>query len=857
MTTRQRTHRATNGYRPLWRVLVTVSRLIRGTLALVALLALMLGLPWALAHFVGWPLPDHVPTWDEAEMVLLSPMSARLLLDVLGSMCWVVWLFFAVDVLRCTAEAVRGITWPRARSTGPLQGLAAALIGTIVLTVLGNRTPSSPPTSALVLSDGLVPVAVSAPFRPGPVLPETPVRYNTMTIDSEAPAPPGMVQVTEEIRVQENGVYDSLWRVAERIHHDGTRWPELFEQNRDRVQPDGRVLIHPDRVRPGWKITAYIPAPAPSTGRQPDDKGSPDSPQPPTTTPTAPSIAPSGTHAQADHTDRRDPSPEPGVDLATGAFVSLALATMISGAVVSVRMRRRRQYRIGSSDRTDLERPIAPIVRALRTAHELNTPLDDLHVVEVVPTPPSAPPHGPVAVVARVGLRSGRELALNLATTHGLGLLGPGATAAARAVLLHLLAEQVQPEVGVRVLVPAADLDLVFDGEAAEVLPSTVVVVDSLDTALDEMEAALLTRTRHQIEETTSQLGQPVVVLLGSPAAHAERRLQAILDNGSVLGLAGILIGQWRPGATLRVRADGSVGAASPGLGGDLMGSRLFTLPATDTAELLKVLREAEGSTDIPSAAASRPGEPVAAAVESQPAQHVERAQLVEPDANGSDPVLHLRLPEEVQLCSEIAKKPAVAGGSDSDRPWRPLVLQVLGRVGLVLNDEGTEHDLGGALTPKQREVLVYLALHPKGARREALNDAVWPDSRPPRPFNSMHNALSLLRRALSQATDGQISDLVLHDNGRYLLNTKLVTTDYEGLRQALNTQRPSSSGDALDLLRDAVELYQGDLAEDLTSPRTSPRSGSSHYGKACDGTYSTHSAYSSAPMMRPIRTPR
>jgi predicted RNase H-like HicB family nuclease len=50
--------------------------------------------------------------------------------------------------------------------------------------------------------------------------------------------------------------------------------------------------------------------------------------------------------------------------------------------------------------------------------------------------------------------------------------------------------------------VPADDLQLIFDGIAAESLPSTIMVADSLDAALDEMEAALLSLTRHLVEET-------------------------------------------------------------------------------------------------------------------------------------------------------------------------------------------------------------------------------------------------------------------------------------------------------------------------------------------------------------------
>lgn len=880
-----------------------VGRVLRGLLAAVVLLALVAGLPWALVHFVGWPLPGHVPTWDEVQATLLNPMSPQFLLNTLAVLCWIVWFFFAIDVLRCTLDAARGITWPQVRPPGPLHGLAAALIGTIVLTLLGSRTPYTAPTPvAAALTGDLAPVAVVAPLTPGPAVHtlarQAPVvQQTTLVIDRAAPAPPGTVRATEEVRLPQDGIYDSLWRVAERVYGPGggSRWPELFQLNRGVEQPDGRTLTDPNLVRPGWKITAYIPAPVdePAPGQQPPPVP-PEQPAPPTSTaPTPPpSTQPAPTTQAPAATDQTDQhgtdQAEPGLDLMTGVFVSLGLAGLITAASVSARMWRRRRYRVGSGDRADLQRPIAPVVRALRTAHDdHNDDLrsDDVEFVDLAPAPPRIhitaggalePDDEPVPVPARVGVRGGSELALNLASTRGLGLAGPGATDAARALLLHLLAEQ-QPCGSICVIIPAEDLHLVFDGAQVEQLPSTVLVVDSLDAALDEMEAALLTRTRHAIEETESQPTPASLVLLASPAPHAERRLQAVLDNGSTLGLAGILLGQWRPGATVRVRPDGTVSATSPGLGDALTGTRLFTLPAADTTALLTLLHDAEDPTDIPgldlepSAAGDDDG-PLADVAEDDhgivqapvPEQRsVEEMTQLEstrpPDPHNNQPVaptpslqvldVHA-VPVDVQPPPDPVPVSPAGGGDepgtaaddveladdsstrtknrskpvveDQLAPRRPLAVRVLGRVYLALYDDSGERELGGTLTPKQREVLVYLALHPQGVRREVLNEAVWPDSRPPRPYNSFHNTLSMLRRALSDATDGALDNVVLNDDGRYQLNPDLVTVDFWHLQHALQAPRPTG-GDALLQLHDAIELYKGDLAEDLLVPWAEP----------------------------------
>ncbi|MFI1817688.1 BTAD domain-containing putative transcriptional regulator [Lentzea sp. NPDC020367] len=475
-----------------------------------------------------------------------------------------------------------------------------------------------------------------------------------------------------------------------------------------------------------------------------------------------------------------------GIDLMPAVYVSAGLAGAISAVLATTQMRRRRRYRLGSGDRADLRRPAAPAVRALQVLHrndqgqhghemelvDFDPPQRELGVAEVDEVESFG---GPVPVPAAVGSRPEGEFAVNLASTRGIGLAGPGATAAVRALLLHILAKQ-QGHENLRVLVPAQDLHLLLEGLGAECLPKSVEVVTSLDAALDEMEASLLTRARRA--SGAPRTPTPAVVLVACPVAHAERRLQAVLDNGSTLGLAGILLGQWRPGATVAVRADGTVSATSSGLGDEFAGARLFHLPAKDAADLLTALREVEVDIGIPEGLSS-----------------VDQADL--------DPGFSVPEPRACVVADRI---------TDAARPR--LSVKVFGRFQLVFVQTDSEaRELNGLLTPKHREVLVHLALHPQGVRREALNEAVWPDSRPPRPYNSFHNALSVLRRVLADATDGVVTDLVLNDGGRYRLNDELADVDLWQFRRVLQGSQ----------LQAAVDLYAGDLAEDLSSPWLEP----------------------------------
>ncbi|RDI25419.1 BTAD domain-containing putative transcriptional regulator [Lentzea flaviverrucosa] len=743
-------------------------RLVRGSLALVALSTLVAGLPWALAHFVGWPLPDHLPTWDETQATLLNPMSSQLFINLLAIVCWISWLCFVLAVLRSIIDVLRGMTWEATRARGPLQALASTLIGAVVLTLLTNRALATTPVAGPdVRFHEPTSVRAVAPTVPGPVAQNAALPAETeLVIDRVAPAPPGLVRVVDEIRLPHDGIYDSLWRVAERVYGPGggERWPELFQLNCGVVQADGRSLTNPDLVRPGWKIAAYVPELA---GGRPSQQLPPSTNEAPSTA-TAP--------AQVEQVaEPRDDQAVQGVDLMPAVYMSAGLAGAISAVLVATQMRRRRRYQLGSGERADLRRPTAPAVRALQVVCQNFDP--SRREIRLIGAGETESYGGPMLVPAAVGSRPGGEFAVNLASTRGIGLAGPGATAAVRALLLHILAKQ-QGHENLRVLVPAQDLHLLFEGLNAERLPKAVEVANSLDAALDEMEANLLTRARRADGEPRTP--SPAVVLVACPAAHAERRLQAVLDNGSTLGLAGILLGQWRPGATVVVRADGTVSATSSGLGDAFAGARLFHLPATEAADLLTVLREAEIDLGVPGTSSGDQAD-----LEPRPSVPQPRPRVV-------------------------ADNITDAAASAEPR----LLVKVFGRFELVFVQADSEvRELNGLLTPKHREVLVHLALHPQGVRREALNEAVWPDSRPPRPYNSFHNALSVLRRVLADATDGVMTDLVLNDDGRYRLNDELADVDLWQFRRALQGSQ----------LQTAVDLYTGDLAEDLSSPWLEP----------------------------------
>jgi nucleoid-associated protein YgaU len=121
--------------------------------------------------------------------------------------------------------------------------VAAAVTGLTITFVDGDETPTTtvPPSRDTA--------SQSAPGAPTPG-----------ATSRGSPSPPSDVGLPATDYTVQPG--DTLWRIAAEKLGDPTRWPELFEANREREQPDGWCLADPDLIYPDWQIT--IPR---STGR--------------------------------------------------------------------------------------------------------------------------------------------------------------------------------------------------------------------------------------------------------------------------------------------------------------------------------------------------------------------------------------------------------------------------------------------------------------------------------------------------------------------------------------------------------------------------------------------------------------
>jgi DNA-binding SARP family transcriptional activator len=859
-------------------------------------------------------------------------------------------------------------------SAGPLRTFAAVLIGTVVLTLLGQRTATPNAASSLGPSDavsGHTPVVATVVWQQ----PAPDHGPGTITATGPAAALPSATAQAVVVRAPVNGVHDSLYRLARDTLDNPDRWPEIFALNEGAPQPGGHRLTVPSLIYPGEELrlpagahpyapgslTAPAqPAPASSPGSAPPTGSAhpPTSTTPPTSTPPAASSTTTpvpSTGARAPGTAASTPTAAPpagssappsgrqsgGLQLGTEIFLGLGLAAAISAALMLARYRYRRGYQPGSGRRDDL--PVAPVVYQLRLAHLRATrpdPDDDLdgNVDEPDPTgreqtgprEPATPlivtsrrpgaddlPDDAGAAAPRVGIRDGRDIALDLACTHGLGLVGDGTPAAARALLLALLAPPPPPRThstasaparGATVLVPAADLAVLLGASRAGAdLPDTVRVVTDLDAALDEAEAEILRRTREHQHHTNHDISNgtgigsdsreptwPPIAIVATPPDYAPQRLQAVLDNGATVGVLGVLLGQWRPGVTAYVTAYGRISATSPGLGEPLRGTRVFRLPEPDTADLLALLHRAQpehhdrssardhlgtdatahhtdagtnadgvlelaalatggatGGLEITGAPPargpsptirtrtlpppSRSTPPVQAPPSAGPRRHEDRARgTARPDTTHNTTNITTHADDHRQAGGPPRGEytPAAASGpqttdagdtsAETTRPAAaPIGLAVLGPVrlhwhpGTASDPAGNSQEITAAVGPRQRELLVFLAVHRDGVTRDTLVAALWPDGRPDRPTNALNAILGRLRRALATATGGAVSDILIAGDGRYHLDPALVEVDLWHFADAVTAQRAATTeADRIAAYRRVVAAYDGKLAE-------------------------------------------
>ena len=639
----------------LGRLLSGLGRLLWGLGALLVLLALVGDVPAVLWLYVGWPLPHALPTLAEFGRALTqNGIPDTILINILALGCWAAWAVFTASIVVETAAAVRGRTARRVPMAGPLQALASSLVAAVLLTFApmtprahAQTLPGAPLPAALTVVE---PTALAQPdLGPSRPIPAEPPAATHRPATQAAPAPAMPQRYTVKPR-------DTLWGIADRELGDPFRWHDIYRRNKDRPQPDGGALTDPDLIRPGWTLelpastapsqpgAAQAPAP---TKPQPTPPAHQPSEQPPTTPPRT--TEPTGTSLPAPQEGSRPQPPSqpvgphrPAVELPSGAVVGLSLAGGIAVALAAARLHQRRRRRLGEPrlGLTHADPLATPTVQRLRRAARASSPPDadghasdpsldrdpDLDRAEdagatirraapaVTPLPPPGQGAAPVRPgVVAIGQRNDQEVTVDL-TDGGLGLDGPTAPQAARAVIVALLATQPQADT-VEVLVIGQPLAAQLLGDAAPT-PGLRIVAD-LGTALSSVEVEMIHRLRllqgHETPDVASYLKVdpaeplPTIVLVTDPAHDTEgwaQRLAAVLAMGQRLGIGALLLGPILGVATLTLGPNAEIQAVQPNTEETLhclVGARAFTLGQAEATELLAVVAAGRGThPDVP-----------------------------------------------------------------------------------------------------------------------------------------------------------------------------------------------------------------------------------------------------------------
>ncbi len=804
-----------------------IAHLAKGIGALVLLVALVAGIPWALWHYIGWPLPHHVPTAAQIGHALdRHGIPARALIDALAVVVWLTWAVLLASVAAEIPAALSGRRVRRLPVAGVFQPLTGRLVAAVVVAALAlapRPAPSQPagspgsglvalrrPVAAFVLTGDSRPAAPQAPPTSPPVADPAP----TGSAPPSTPAPGPAAGATRTYVVQRG---DTLWGIAERELGDPLDWSQIYQLNEGRLQPGGVALTDPHWIDPGWTLllpppTTAQPATAQPATATPQRSPSPTAPAPTSPPPTAPAttVGPRDAHRAAPSPVGARPIEGP-VQLASGAVIAGSFATGVLSALAAQRLRRRRAYRPG---------PPRPGVRLgapdrPQGLHDLLTTLgarrqdDDRDLGASTPPTPS-----PLSVVPEdeaiirpdlidVAHRDGQVVRLALGNWPGLRLSGPGAQGALRAWLAALVTRDgpyaaeilVPAELGGRLL-PGVDLPSVRHHDGVEPL-------------LARLEAAAIGRTRRlEDAEVDDAAGYrrcspedpfPLqLAVVGDVPVAAVARWSAFLATATRLGFAALQLGPEDDRATspgsgepcLVVGGDGRIRHASPDeLAGLLAGATAFRLDPGTAADLL-----------APVAAVHNDTEP------EQPVLPVHPGQANLDDADGADPVV---TPGAMPPPAE----PDWPAGAVDREPRRGVIrARLLGPAWV----EAWGEEITSGLRASAYELLAWYALHPDGASAEAATDALWPDADPRRGRERFWTALGNLRSRLhGPGKDGV--EILAKSGDLYRPDPAVLEVDLWCFETALgDAAHADAPAQVTDALQRATGAYGGDFCPAL-----------------------------------------
>ncbi|MFF4026322.1 BTAD domain-containing putative transcriptional regulator [Nocardia elegans] len=158
--------------------------------------------------------------------------------------------------------------------------------------------------------------------------------------------------------------------------------------------------------------------------------------------------------------------------------------------------------------------------------------------------------------------------------------------------------------------------------------------------------------------------------------------------------------------------------------------------------------------------------------------------------------------------------------------PAPGLSVEVFGPLRVLWRPSGRDEqvEITRNLRPRERELLILLAVYPAGATRETVIEALWPEHNSPRPTNTLNTVVSRLRTALATATGDTARTFIDNDSARYRLGPGLWDVDYRVFDAAVTALRSATDPvEREQACRAVLSAADGVLAEELTADWIAP----------------------------------
>jgi hypothetical protein len=249
----------------------TLADVLLGILAVLALIVLTAGVPVGLIAYFGSPVPYGISL-----STLTTQLDLTAIVKILSVVVWLAWIQLIWCVVVEIRAAIRNVGVPgRVPLAGPTQSLANRLVTAALLLF----------SAAAALSPAL-PAHSAAPPRPAhsiSVQAQLSGQGTLTTAHDEALLPSlqgtnphdvGHQAAAGHQTAAHDKVYvvkppagryhESLWEIAHNHLGDGRRYHEIFELNKNHLQPDGTKLTISSLIRPGWVL--HMPSDAHGPG---------------------------------------------------------------------------------------------------------------------------------------------------------------------------------------------------------------------------------------------------------------------------------------------------------------------------------------------------------------------------------------------------------------------------------------------------------------------------------------------------------------------------------------------------------------------------------------------------------------